>query len=191
MGQELARIEPPIPPPKARFWKAAPHQWGPGKIHVIREDGVTTLCGLALKSIPGHYIPAVEYDCKACAQAVIVREKHEKQEREWKARLARWDAEREERERERAEENRRWWAWFRAYLESPAWAARRRAVLSRARGCCEACGWRPATQVHHLTYDHVGNEPLWELRAICKTCHDPITEQDRRRRAAAYGPPRT
>jgi 5-methylcytosine-specific restriction endonuclease McrA len=33
-----------------------------------------------------------------------------------------------------------------------------------------------ATQVHHTTYKHVGNEFLWELRAICDECHDRFHE---------------
>jgi 5-methylcytosine-specific restriction endonuclease McrA len=38
-----------------------------------------------------------------------------------------------------------------------------------------------ATQVHHLTYRHLGNEPLFELMAICRDCHEQLTEMDRSR----------
>ena len=31
-------------------------------------------------------------------------------------------------------------------------------------------------------HDHVGNEPLFDLRAVCKPCHASITKQDRGRR---------
>lgn len=60
------------------------------------------------------------------------------------------------------------------YLRSPAWRARRQAVLFRARGRCEGCGLSDATQVHHLTYDHWKEEFLWELVAICDLCHDRV-----------------
>jgi 5-methylcytosine-specific restriction endonuclease McrA len=68
-------------------------------------------------------------------------------------------------------ENANWWRRYNQYLDSPAWQARRRAVMEHAGGLCEGCGSRPATQVHHLTYDNVGNEFLWELKAVCDHCH--------------------
>ena len=68
-------------------------------------------------------------------------------------------------------ENANWWRRYNQYLDSPAWQARRRAVMARSRGICEGCGSRPATQVHHLTYANVCNEFLWELKAVCDHCH--------------------
>jgi 5-methylcytosine-specific restriction endonuclease McrA len=56
-------------------------------------------------------------------------------------------------------------------------------VLQRANGHCEGCGQRKAVQVHHLTYEHVGQEFLWELRAVCSECHDRL-HPDRRNAAA-------
>jgi hypothetical protein len=35
-------------------------------------------------------------------------------------------------------------------------------------------GARIATQVHHHTYEHCCNEPLFELGAICRGCHRGI-----------------
>ena|SRR5688572_22423761 len=69
--------------------------------------------------------------------------------------------------RERAEQRR----WYDQYLNSPRWRAIRRAVMERAQGLCEGCRRRPATEVHHLTYAHVGDEFLWELKAVCDHCH--------------------
>jgi len=57
------------------------------------------------------------------------------------------------------------------YLRSPEWHARRAAVLERAGGICECCRSYPAEHVHHLTYEHLGSEPLWDLRAVCSGCH--------------------
>jgi 5-methylcytosine-specific restriction endonuclease McrA len=65
-----------------------------------------------------------------------------------------------------------WWRWYNQYLESPAWKARRRAVMERAQGLCEGCRTQPAVHVHHQTYVHVGNELLWELVAVCNQCHE-------------------
>jgi 5-methylcytosine-specific restriction endonuclease McrA len=61
--------------------------------------------------------------------------------------------------------------WYDQYRKSPRWQTNRRAVMERAQGLCEGCRRRPATEVHHLTYDNVGNEFLWELKAVCSHCH--------------------
>lgn len=72
-----------------------------------------------------------------------------------------------------------WWAKYNAYLCSPEWRARRASVLKRDGGMCQACLERQAGEVHHLTYDHVFNEPLFDLVAVCKSCHDRLTHLDR------------
>lgn len=64
-----------------------------------------------------------------------------------------------------------WWRWYRRYLQSPEWEERRFKVLARAHQRCEGCGRAIATQVHHLSYAHVGQEFLWELVAVCEDCH--------------------
>lgn len=61
--------------------------------------------------------------------------------------------------------------WYRNYLLTPAWRFKRRLVLARCNGKCEGCAGRPATEVHHLTYDHVGDELLYELVGLCENCH--------------------
>ncbi len=58
------------------------------------------------------------------------------------------------------------------YLASPAWSTKRSAVLRRAGGVCEGCGASRPTEVHHLTYAHVGDELLFELVALCRACHE-------------------
>jgi uncharacterized protein with PIN domain len=57
------------------------------------------------------------------------------------------------------------------YLTTPSWQAKRAKVLRRAGGLCEACLERKATQVHHLTYDHIFEEFMFELVAVCDECH--------------------
>lgn len=69
-------------------------------------------------------------------------------------------------------------AEYGSYLNSEAWAMRRNRVFKRAGGICEGCGERTATQVHHLTYEHVGAEFLFELAAVCAPCHDKLHAGD-------------
>ena len=90
--------------------------------------------------------------------------------REW------WEGLQKEQEEKQLQEQQEWWAWYNKYLQSSEWKARRLKVLSRAGGLCEGCGERRATQVHHTTYEHVGNEMLWELRAVCNECHERCHE---------------
>ena len=84
-----------------------------------------------------------------------------------------------QREQERKQRKREWLNEHNAYLRSHEWKARRGKVLRRDGYMCQACLNNPATQVHHLTYKHWGNEPLFELVAVCKPCHDDITALDR------------
>lgn len=65
------------------------------------------------------------------------------------------------------------------YLKSDAWADRRARVMHRCGGTCEGCGKRKASQVHHLTYAHVGDEFLFELVALCHPCHERIHADDK------------
>jgi 5-methylcytosine-specific restriction endonuclease McrA len=72
-----------------------------------------------------------------------------------------------EREAKKAERR----PWYASYLQSNAWLDRRDKVLDRAKGLCEGCRERPAQEVHHLSYDNVGAELLYQLVALCKGCH--------------------
>jgi hypothetical protein len=72
---------------------------------------------------------------------------------------------------------------YQDYLASPAWKQRRDLVMWRAHGICEACLSARAEEVHHLTYEHIGHEMMWELKAICRACHEKI-HRDRQAAAA-------
>lgn len=89
---------------------------------------------------------------------------------------------REQRDQQRKEEFK---AWQNSYLSTPEWKERRRLVFERCKGVCEGCRKAPATEVHHLTYDNMGNEFLWELVGICRPCHQRETEARRARNAEA------
>lgn len=69
-------------------------------------------------------------------------------------------------------------AEYSEYLLSPEWEAKRNLVFKRSRDTCEGCGERPADEVHHLSYAHAGNEFLWELVAICTSCHERVHKDD-------------
>lgn len=72
---------------------------------------------------------------------------------------------------EREARSQEWWAAYNAHLASQQWRNIRARVMARARYSCEGCAQAKATQVHHLTYTHVGHELLWELVAVCDDCH--------------------
>ena len=152
----------------AGLWVADPHEFGPGKTHLVdAENNERTLCGKWLKAVPGKMATTGRGTCKICLNAVENR-KHNQIMQEERQR------ESDRLERERAAKSREWWDWYNAYLRSAAWRERAALVRRRAGGVCEGCAMRQATQVHHVTYKHVGNEFLWELRAVCDACHDRI-----------------
>lgn len=66
------------------------------------------------------------------------------------------------------------WDKYNTYLKSEEWQKKRKLVLLRDRFLCQSCYVTPATDVHHLTYDFVGNEPLFSLISLCRGCHDKI-----------------
>jgi hypothetical protein len=61
---------------------------------------------------------------------------------------------------------------YQAYLCSREWCARREAVRKRSGGKCERCRVNKMDHVHHLTYARKYDEPLEDLQAICKDCHE-------------------
>lgn len=72
----------------------------------------------------------------------------------------------------------RWNAhYYQIYLPSREWKERRKLVMLRAQGICEGCRLCPATDVHHLTYQNVGEEFLFQLVALCRPCHDRLHQQ--------------
>ena len=100
-------------------------------------------------------------------------ERRQAAQQEWERRQHAWQQQRQERDRE-------WWERYTDYLEGAEWQRKRTLVLARDQNRCQArmdgCQmW--ATQVHHLTYRHVFNEPLFDLVAVCTACHDQLHNQ--------------
>ena len=95
------------------------------------------------------------------ALRAIYQESERKRYQEERAKQqAEWDAESPARKAEYA-----------AYLQTPDWASKRKAVLEHDDWICQGCLEARATEVHHLTYAHRGDELLFELTSLCRECH--------------------
>lgn len=71
------------------------------------------------------------------------------------------------------EERKKHWE-YEKYLNSLEWQTKRYKVLKRANFRCESCMDAEAKQVHHCNYKSIFNECLFDLRAVCKQCHQKI-----------------
>jgi hypothetical protein len=63
---------------------------------------------------------------------------------------------------------------YREYLKTDGWRRKRDHILRRDEYLCQGCLSRPATQVHHLTYEHIFEEFALELVSLCGHCHARI-----------------
>lgn len=61
---------------------------------------------------------------------------------------------------------------YHEYLVTPEWGSIRARVLKRDNNICQGCLEQPATQVHHLSYEHQGHEFAFELVGVCRDCHE-------------------
>lgn len=125
-------------------------------------------CGVSARFVPSSEVknpdavPEYDYGLKDAYRAELERKKAEIRERH--RMQTSYKVERE--------------LWYAEYLQTPEWRDRWQLVMDRAKGVCEGCGKSKARQVHHLTYEHAGNEFLWELVAICHACHERVHEKD-------------
>lgn len=60
---------------------------------------------------------------------------------------------------------------YQQYLLSDTWKSKRKRALRRDDYRCQACCAAPAVEVHHKSYQNIGDEPLFELVSVCKECH--------------------
>jgi 5-methylcytosine-specific restriction endonuclease McrA len=120
----------------------------------------------------GRQIRAVKKDSPEVRRLADVQPFDDRLSEEWDAQIRQgWQRQQLIRDYQRQQENAEWKAWYSAYLLTTAWRLKRQAVMKRANNWCEGCAGKPATEVHHLTYKHVGNELLFELVAVCDDCH--------------------
>ncbi len=58
------------------------------------------------------------------------------------------------------------------YLQSHGWRLKRKVLLEKVGYRCERCGRKhKKLEVHHLTYQNLGNEPDTDLKVVCPNCH--------------------
>lgn len=78
-------------------------------------------------------------------------------------------------------------AYHKIYLHSQYWKEKREEVFRRAGYKCQICGTainvdridkKEPGQIHHRTYDYLGNEPIENLIAVCKKCHSELHKKD-------------
>ena len=78
-----------------------------------------------------------------------------------------------------------WWVWYKRYQGSASWKkVTRPAVLARDGYRCTnpGCDSTYRLEVHHKTYERVGQEWLDDLTTLCHECHVKVTEANRFRR---------
>lgn len=64
--------------------------------------------------------------------------------------------------------------YYKEYLQSDAWKAKRKAVLIRDGLRCVLCGHEKNLHVHHVTYDRIYDEDLEDLITVCHVCHSGL-----------------
>jgi hypothetical protein len=57
------------------------------------------------------------------------------------------------------------------YLQSPEWKARRDERVKAAGNRCQVCNRAEKLNVHHRTYERIGNEIPDDLIVLCEPCH--------------------
>src|SRR4051812_45867037 len=65
------------------------------------------------------------------------------------------------------------------YLLTDAWQQRRRFLIAIAGYRCMVCNCRGVLQLHHRTYERIGDEALGDLIVICKSCHEAFHRTER------------
>ena len=81
------------------------------------------------------------------------------------------------------------WAEYHDYLQTPRWAKVREQALARFDWRCAACHSSEYLNVHHRTYQRVGNEYLTDLTVLCRYCHQVLHETWNANSQAEVEPP--
>ena len=93
----------------------------------------------------------------------------------------------ESREKKKAEVRAQQMARYRAmdygdYLATPHWRDIRAGAIQRAGGRCQVCSSSTGLEVHHRTYDNLGDEKPVDLTVLCGECHELFHKNSRLRR---------
>jgi 5-methylcytosine-specific restriction endonuclease McrA len=76
--------------------------------------------------------------------------------------------------------------WSERYNErvnSDAWKARKRELIRWRGQFCERCGLHGPLDLHHKTYERLGEEMDDDLELVCRDCHDRFADPERAERA--------
>lgn len=134
----------------------------------------------------GHWTRSVRKATLSEQELLIVPLFDDELKEQWNAdKASAWAAWRDRRRRLETTEWRAKRARYSAYLKTEQWRDKSRRVVERD-GTCRACEKRPATQAHHLNYNHIYNEPLFDLVGVCELCHGEISRMDKARRERAF-----
>lgn len=60
---------------------------------------------------------------------------------------------------------------YKAYLKSPKWRATRKRLYREYEYKCAICGSPKNLNVHHITYENLGEEKDEDLTVLCQKCH--------------------
>lgn len=60
------------------------------------------------------------------------------------------------------------------YLKTPHWLSLRDRMYKEYKYMCFACSSDKSLHVHHMTYEHLGDERAYELVVLCNTCHKEL-----------------
>jgi len=66
---------------------------------------------------------------------------------------------------------------YQQYLASREWRMKRKEVIELNNGICERCASRPIKNVHHLTYENLGQESPLDLLGVCRPCHEYLSAE--------------
>ena len=71
-----------------------------------------------------------------------------------------------------------WLTKKKLYMSSELWNIKRKRVLKRDNYTCQKCQAKYVPlDVHHISYKHVGDEPLKTLTSVCRTCHSNLHQE--------------
>jgi hypothetical protein len=65
------------------------------------------------------------------------------------------------------------------YLRSEEWKEKRITIQEFCDSICMECQGRPGEILHHETYENIFEEPIDDLKWVCKPCHEKIHRSGR------------
>lgn len=76
---------------------------------------------------------------------------------------------------------------YKRYLKSKHWRGIKEKIYQKYKKC-QKCGKRYDLQVHHTTYENLGNEKLQDLLLLCRRCHYKTYHRHRQKDWRYYRP---